>query len=81
MTRMLVPGAAVAALLCVSAKLAAAARLIGLAPAAWWARQHEPGLAGTEILYAVQRSKTIIEELQPLPGSGYKFLDFIVSGS
>lgn len=80
MTRMLVPGPAVGALLRVSASLAAAACLAGFALAAWWARQREPGLVATEILHAVQRSKTILGELQPLPGSGHKYLDCIVSG-
>ncbi|MEP6720602.1 MAG: hypothetical protein ABJA77_04105 [Variovorax sp.] len=50
-----------------------------VALAAWWARQREPGLAATEILHAVQRSKTIIAELQPLPGSGHKPFDCVVS--
>lgn len=77
MTRMLVPGAAMAAFRDASACLVAAACLPCLALGAWWARQREPGLATTEIQHAVQRSKTVIAELE-VPASGHK-PDYFVS--
>ena len=78
MTRMLVPGAAMAAFRYALASLVAAACLPRLALAAWRAQQREPGLATAEIQHAVQRSKTVIAELE-VPGSGQKPVDYFVS--